>query len=100
MVLPVINLVIRRRRMKMTTILFLLFLLLIPSLVVGQTSRSTDAAANKSWPKYYSSFRAAVRNRDRRSLETMMLASYDCRSFYFCYFIKPSKENFDREFVL
>ena len=63
--------------MKMTTILFLLFLLLIPSLVVGQTSRSTDAAANKSWPKYYSSFRAAVRNRDRRSLETMMLASYD-----------------------
>lgn len=58
--------------MKQAQTLLLLLLLLIPSFAVAQTSRSTNVAANKSWPKFYAAFRVAVKRRDRVNLKRMM----------------------------
>jgi hypothetical protein len=58
--------------MKKTQTFLLLLLLLIPSLAVAQTSSSVNAAANRSWPKFYAAFRSAVKKRDSSSLKKMM----------------------------
>lgn len=63
--------------MKKSQILLLLFFLLIPSLSFAQTSRSANAAANKSWPKFWREFRAAVNKRDRAALKRMMSARFN-----------------------
>lgn len=53
-------------------ILLLLVLLLVPSLTFAQKSRSSWAAANASWPSFYSAFRAAVNKRDSAAMLRMM----------------------------
>src|ERR1044072_9212841 len=58
--------------MKKMQILLTLFFLLIPSLTVAQTSRSVNAAANKSWPKFWAEFRTAINRRDKTALKRMM----------------------------
>lgn len=65
--------------MKISRIFFLLLLLFlfIPSLAVAQTSRSVTAAANKSWTKFFTKFRAAVIKRDRAALKKMISSEFD-----------------------
>ena len=58
--------------MTKTRILFLLLLLLIPSLTFAQKSRSNWAAANASWGSFYTAFRAAVNKRDSAAMLRMM----------------------------
>jgi hypothetical protein len=67
--------------MKKIQILLPMFFLLIPSLVVAQTSSSVNAAANRSWPKFWAEFRAAVSRRDKVVLKGMMSAPFNenCR---------------------
>lgn len=55
---------------KFPTIVLLLFLLL-PTLVYTQT-RSVNASANKSWPKFYAQFSAAVKSRNHAALKRIM----------------------------
>lgn len=57
----------------MTTarLIFLLIILMVPSINYTQT-RSVTAAGNKSWPKFYRAFSAAVKTRDSSSLKRMM----------------------------
>lgn len=57
--------------MKKTFILFLLLFLLIPFVAFAQ-SRKTNADANQSWQKFFSTFSAAVKKRDGKALKTMM----------------------------
>lgn len=63
--------------MEKTLIPLLLFFLCIPSLTVAQTSRSVNATANKSWPKFYAEFRAAVNKRDKATLKRMMSSPFN-----------------------
>ncbi len=60
--------------MKKTRIISLMLLLLIPSLVFTQTSRSrsTTATANRSWPSFIAAFHVAVKKRDRVALRKMI----------------------------
>ena len=58
--------------MAKTRILFLVALLFLPGLAISQTSRSRNAAANSSWPSFYTEFRVAVKQRDRVALLRMM----------------------------
>jgi len=54
--------------MTKTRILFLLFLLAVPSFTIAQKSPSKWAAANASWQSFYTEFRAAVNKRDRAAM--------------------------------
>lgn len=53
-------------------LLILFCLLLIPSAQFAQT-----AAANKSWPKFYAAFQAAVNKHDRAALKGMISSSFN-----------------------
>src|SRR5882724_9922409 len=53
-------------------ILVLLFLLVVPSFTVAQTSPSNWTAANASWQSFYTAFRAAVNRRDRAAMQRIM----------------------------
>ena len=53
-------------------VLLIFVLLLFPSLTFAQKSRSTWAAANTGWQRFYSAFRAAVNKRDRDAMLGMM----------------------------
>lgn len=62
---------------------------------------STEKAAKKeSWETFFTKFKTAVRNRDSAAIKSVMLDNYDCRSVYFCFYIKPVRENFRNDFVL
>jgi len=65
--------------MKLFRISFLLLLLIlfIPSFTIAQTSGSASAAANKSWSKFFTEFRAAVTKRDRSALKKMTSSAFD-----------------------
>jgi len=58
--------------MTKTRILFLLFLLLVPSLTFAQKARSPWAAANASWQSFYTAFRVAVNKRNHAAMLRMM----------------------------
>src|SRR6266536_5686791 len=58
--------------MTKTRILLLLVLLLVPSLILAQKSRSSWAAANANWQSFYTAFRAAVNKRDGKAMLRMM----------------------------
>ena len=58
--------------MTKTRILLLLLFLLVPCVVFSQTSRSTNAAANASWSKFYTALRAAVNKRDKVAMLSVM----------------------------
>ncbi len=58
--------------MTKTRILFLLLFLLIPSLTFAQKSRSNLTAANASWQSFYTTFLAAVKKRDTKTMLRMM----------------------------
>jgi hypothetical protein len=58
--------------MTKARILLLLFLLVVPALTFAQESRSNWTAANASWQKFYTAFRAAVNKRDRAAMLRMM----------------------------
>jgi hypothetical protein len=58
--------------MTKTRLLFLSFILLVPSLTFAQRSRSAWAEANAGWQSFYTAFRAAVGRRDRAAMLRVM----------------------------
>ena len=48
-----------------------------PSSVVAQKTNAVTVAANKSWPKFFSEFRAAVSKRDHAALRKMISNRFD-----------------------
>ena len=65
--------------MKLSRILFLfVFMILsLQSVVIAQKTSSVTTAANKSWSKFFSEFRAAVSKRDREALRQMISYRFD-----------------------
>jgi hypothetical protein len=49
----------------------------VSQLTFAQTSRSSNAAANKKWKKVYMAFSAAVNKRDRAALKRMLSSPFD-----------------------
>ena len=58
--------------MKTHRILAMVFLLLAPSAAFAQTSRATNAAANRSWQSFWHQITAAINKKDRAALRKMM----------------------------
>src|SRR5882672_4204527 len=58
-------------------ILAMLLLLLAASAAFGQTSRSANADANRSWPSFWRQVTAAVNKKDRAALIRMMPDNFD-----------------------
>lgn len=63
--------------MKARQILAPVFLLLIASPAFSQTSRSTSADANRSWPSFWSQITAAINKKDHVALRKMMPNNFD-----------------------
>jgi hypothetical protein len=63
--------------MKRLNILSVSLFLLVPSVVFAQTSRSTNAAANKSWLTFWSQFSAAMNKRDKPTLTGLMSSDFE-----------------------
>jgi hypothetical protein len=63
--------------MKKTRTVLLVLFLFVPALTFAQTSRTSNTAANKSWQKFYTSFRAAINKRDRTALKGMLSSPFD-----------------------
>lgn len=62
--------------MRKTQILLLLLFLVISPLAVAQTRNSGNAAANRSWPKFWAEFRAAINRRNKVALKRMMVSPF------------------------
>jgi hypothetical protein len=58
--------------MKTRHIITIVFLLLASSATFGQSSRANNAAANRSWPSFWSQISAAVNAKDRIALRKLM----------------------------
>jgi hypothetical protein len=63
--------------MKKARILSLALLLLIPSVAFTQTSRSTNATANRGWQQFWRQFSAAVNKKDHAALKALMSSEND-----------------------
>jgi len=57
---------------KTQRVLAMVFLLLAASAAFGQTSRVTNAEANRSWPSFWRQITAAINKKDRLTLLKMM----------------------------
>jgi hypothetical protein len=57
--------------------LLLPIVMMIAPSSAAQKSRSTNAAASQSFPKFYAAFRAAVSKRDRAALKAMMSSPFN-----------------------
>jgi len=58
--------------MKTPRILAIVFLLLAASTAFGQTSRATNAEANRSWPSFWRQISAAINKKDSVALRKTM----------------------------
>jgi hypothetical protein len=58
--------------MKTRRILAMVFLLLAASATFAQTSRATNAAANRSWQSFWRQITAAINKKDHVALRKMM----------------------------
>ncbi len=58
--------------MKTHRMLAMVFLLLAASAAFGQTSRATNAEANRSWPSFWRQITAAINKKDSVALRKMM----------------------------
>ena len=58
--------------MKTQRILAIVFLLLAASTAFGQTSRATNAEANRSWPSFWRQISAAINKKDSVALRKTM----------------------------
>lgn len=63
--------------MKTQRILAIVLLLLAASAALGQTSRATNEAANRSWPSFWSQVSAAINKKDHVALRKMMPNNFD-----------------------
>ena len=63
--------------MKRLSILSVLLFLLLPSVFFAQTSRSTNTAANKSWPTFWSQFSSAMNKKDKQTLTGLMSSDFE-----------------------
>jgi hypothetical protein len=63
--------------MKTQRILAMVFLLLAASAAFGQTSRATNAEANRSWPSFWRQITVAINNKDRVALRKMMPENFN-----------------------
>jgi hypothetical protein len=63
--------------MKTQRILAMVFLLLVASAAFGQTSRATNAQANRSWPSFWRQITVAINNKDRVALRKMMPENFN-----------------------
>ena len=61
-----------QNKMKTHRLLAIVFLLLVPSVTFAQTSRATNAAANRSWQSFWRQITAAINKKDRVALRKMM----------------------------
>ena len=57
--------------MRVLAIVIIVSVLAVPSFTAGQP-KSVSKVADKAWPAFFASFRAAVRKRDRKSLRSML----------------------------
>jgi hypothetical protein len=55
----------------------LVFLLLVASAAFGQTSRVTNADANRAWQRFWHQITAAIKKKDRVALRKMMPKNFD-----------------------
>ena len=58
--------------MKKALVLSLMLFLFTPSLVLAQTSRATQAQADKAWPIFWRQFSTAIKSKDRVALKRLM----------------------------
>ena len=58
--------------MKTQRVFAIIFLLLAASVTFAQTSRATNADANRNWPRFWRQITVAINNRDRVALRKMM----------------------------
>ncbi len=58
--------------MKTIRVLSIIVLMLAASVTFAQTSRTTTAAANRSWPSFWQQFSAAINKKDHSALKSMM----------------------------
>ena len=63
--------------MKTQRIMAMAFLLLAASAAFGQTSRATNAEANRSWPGFWRQITAAINKKDSAALLKMMPANFN-----------------------
>ena len=63
--------------MKTQRILTIVFMLLAASATFSQTSRATNADANRSWQSFWLQLTAAVNKKDRVALKKMMPTNFD-----------------------
>jgi hypothetical protein len=64
-------------KMKTNRILVMVLLLLAASSTFAQTSRATNAAANRSWQSFWRQVTAAINKKDRVALRKMMPNNFD-----------------------
>jgi hypothetical protein len=57
--------------MRVLAIVMIASVLAVPSFTAGQP-KSVSKVADKAWPAFFASFRAAVRTRDRKSLRSLL----------------------------
>src|ERR1700682_2205241 len=62
--------------MKPQRILAIAFLLLAAPATFSQTSRATNAEANRSWQSFWRQITVAVNNRDREALRKLMSSNF------------------------
>lgn len=63
--------------MKTQRIFAIVLLLLAASAALGQTSRATNEAANRSWPSFWRQVTVAVNKKDHAALRKMMPTNFD-----------------------
>ena len=63
--------------MKTQRMLVMVLLLLAASAAFGQTSRATNAEANRSWPSFWRQITAAINKKDSAALLKMMPANFN-----------------------
>ena len=63
--------------MKTNRILAMVLLLLAASATFAQTSRATNAAANRSWQSFWRQITTAINKKDRVALRKMMPNNFD-----------------------
>ncbi len=62
--------------MKIQRILAMAFLMLAASATFSQTSRATNAEANRSWQSFWRQITVAVNNKDREALRKLMSSNF------------------------
>jgi len=60
------------RKIRIENVLLIVLLLVVASASFAQTAPAVNAAANRSWPRFWREFSAAVKRKDVAALRKMM----------------------------